>query len=81
MAEQNPTEVKSPSENTKDLRLTSDIEDLASCVSFSENKALELEKQEHIPLGNMWITDNRMEQKKKRPYPEVVYNLKEDQGE
>ena len=75
----------SPSENTKDLRLTSDIEDHASCVNFSENKALELEKQAHMPLDNTWITDNQMERKKKRSYAEVVYNLKEvnvnDSGE
>ena len=44
-AKQNPNEVKAPSENTKDLKLTSGIEDHANCVSFSENKALKLEKQ------------------------------------
>ena len=69
----------------KDLRVKSDREDHASCVSFSENKALELEKQEHMPLDNTWITDNRTERKKKKSYAEVVYNLKEvkvnDSGE
>ena len=59
------------------MRLTSDREDHESCVSFSENKTLELEKQEHMSLDNTWITDNRTERKKKRSYVEVVYNLKE----
>ena len=67
------------------MKLTSDIEDHANCVSFSGNKALELEKQEQMPTDNTWITDNRTERKKKRSYAEVVYNLKEvkanDSGE
>ena len=67
------------------MKLTSDIEDHATCVNFYENNALELEKQEHMPVDNTWITDNRKEQKKKRSYAEVVCDLKEvevnDSGE
>ena len=53
------------------------IEDHANHVSFSENKALKLEKQEYVSTDNTWITDNRTERKKKRSYAEVVCNLKE----
>ena len=61
-AEQNLSEVKSPSENTTKLKLTPNIEDHANCVSVSEKKALELEKQEHVSVDNMWNTNNRTEQ-------------------
>ena len=44
-----------------------------------------LGKQEHMPVLNTWITDNRTAQKKKRSYAEFVYNFEEvtlnDNGE
>ena len=50
-----------------------------------ENKALKLEKQEHMFIDNTWITDNQKERKKKRPYAEVARNCGEvkvnDSGE
>ena len=51
-AEQNPNEVKAPSENTRELKLTSGIENHGNCIRLSENKALNLEKQEHMPIDN-----------------------------
>ena len=85
MAEQNPNEVKTPSKNTQELKLTSGIENHVNCVSFFENKALKFEKQEQMSIDNMWITDNREEQKKKRSYAEVTRNCEEvkvnDSGE
>ena len=67
------------------MKLTPDIEDHATCVNFYENNALELEKKEHMPVDNTWITNNWKKQKKKRSYAEVVYDLKEvevnDRGE
>ena len=54
-------------------------------VSLSEIKALNLEKQEHMPIDNTWIKDNQTERKKKRSYAEVACNLEEikanDSGE
>ena len=82
-AEQNPIEVKAPSKNTQELKLTSGVRNHGNCVSFSENKPLKLEK--HVSIDNMWITDNREEWKKKRSYAEVARNRKEvkvnDSGE
>ena len=67
------------------MKLTSDIEDRENCVSISQNKASELQKHEHMSADNTWITDNQMEQKKRRSYAEVVCNLEEvkvdDSGE
>ena len=84
-AEQNPNKVKTPSKNTEELKLTSGIENHVNCVSFYENKALKLEKQEQMSIDNMWITDNREERKKKRSYAEVTRNREEvkvnDSGE
>ena len=84
-AEQNPNKVKTPSKNAQELKLTSGIENHLNCVSFYENKALKLEKQEQISIDNMWITDNREERKKKRSYAEVTCNREEvkvnDSGE
>ena len=77
MIEQNPSEVKARLENTIELKLTSGIEDHGNSVSLSENKALNLEKQEHMPIGNTWITDNQTERKKKRSYAKVACNLEE----
>ena len=57
--------------------LTSAIENHTNCVRFSENKALKLEKQEHIPIENTWMTDNRTQRKKKGSYAEVTCNLEE----
>ena len=76
-AEQKPNEVKTPSKNTQELKLTSGIENHVNCVSFFENKALKFEKQEQMSIDNMWITDNREEQKKKRSYAEVTCNREE----
>ena len=82
-AEQNPIEVKAPSKNTLELKLTSGIGNHGNCLSFSENKPLKLEK--HVSIDNMWITDNWEEWKKKRSYAEVARNRKEvkvnDSGE
>ena len=58
MAKQNSNEVRAPLKNTQELKLTSDIENHANCVSFSENKALKLENQEHMSIDNTWIMDN-----------------------
>ena len=52
-AEQNPNKVKTPSKNTQELKLTSGIENHVNCVSFFENKALKLEKQEKMSIDNM----------------------------
>ena len=73
-AEQNPNKVKTPSKNAQELKLTSGIENHLNCVSFYENKALKLEKQEQMSIDNMWITGNREERKKKRSYAEVTCN-------
>ena len=53
------------------------IKNHANCVSFSENKILKLEKQEHMPIDNTWIKSNRTERKTKRFYAEVACNLEE----
>ena len=85
MAEQNPYKVKAPSKNTQELKLTSGTEDHTNCVSFPENKALKLEKQEQMSIDNMWKTDNQEELKKKTSYAEVACNCEEvkvnDSGE
>ena len=84
-AEQNPHEVKAPWKNAQELKLISRIEKHANCVCFSENKALKLEKQEHMSIDKTWVTDNRAERKKKRYYAEVTRNREEvkvnDSGE
>ena len=66
--------MKTPSKNTQELKLTSGIENHVNCVSFYENKALKLEKQEQMSIDNIWITDNREGRKKKRSYAEVTRN-------
>ena len=66
--------MKTPSKNTQELKLTSGIENYVNCVSFYENKALKLEKQEQMSIDNIWITDNREGRKKKRSYAEVTRN-------
>ena len=50
MAEQNPNEVKTPSKNTQELKLTPCIEIHVNCVSFFESKALKFEKQEQMSI-------------------------------
>ena len=76
-AEKNLGTVKAPSKSTEELKWTSYIGNHANCASFSENKALKLEKQEHMSIDNTWIMDNREEQKKKISYAEVAHNREE----
>lgn len=48
----------------REVDISISIDDHENCVSFPENKALELEKQDPASVYNTWIKDNRTKQEK-----------------